>query len=58
MMCGHCEKRVKDCLEALPFIDEAVPHFETGRVEITYSYVPDEKVMKKALKEAGYPILK
>lgn len=58
MMCSHCEKRVKDCLEALPFVSEAVPHFETGRVEITYNCAPDKKKMKKALKEAGYPLVK
>ncbi len=58
MMCEHCEKRVKDCLEALPFIDEAVADFNTGKVKIKFSSVPDEKKMKKALKEAGYPMCK
>ncbi len=58
MMCGHCEKRVKECLEGLPFIDEAVADFETGKVKIKYNSAPDEKVMKKTLKEAGYPICK
>lgn len=58
MMCGHCEKRVKDCLEALPFIDEAVAQWESGKVKIKYNCTPNEKTMKKALKEAGYPIIK
>ncbi|MBQ7117298.1 MAG: heavy metal translocating P-type ATPase [Clostridia bacterium] len=58
MMCGHCEKRVKDCLEALPFIDSAVTDFNTGKVKISFNSLPDEKKMKKALKEAGYPIVK
>ena len=58
MMCEHCEKRVKDCLEALSFIEEAVAQWESGRVKIKYNAVPDEKKMKKALKEAGYPLCK
>ncbi|MBQ9913768.1 MAG: heavy metal translocating P-type ATPase [Clostridia bacterium] len=58
MMCGHCEKRVKDCLEALHFIDEAEADFNTGKVRIKYISAPDEKKLKKALKDAGYPIVK
>ena len=58
MMCGHCEKRVKDCLEALPFVEEAAAQWESGRVKIKYNAAPDEKKMKKALKEAGYPLVK
>ncbi len=58
MMCEHCEKRVKDCLEALSFIDEATADFNTGKVKIKFGSSPDEKKMKKALKEAGYPMIK
>ena len=58
MMCEHCEKRVRDCLEALSFIDEAVPDFNTGKVKIKFNSSPDEKRMKKTLKEAGYPLIK
>ncbi len=58
MMCEHCEKRVKDCLEALSFIDEATADFNTGKVKIKFSSSPDEKKMKKVLKEAGYPIIR
>lgn len=58
MMCEHCEKRVKDCLETLPFVDEAVADFNTGKVKIKFSSSPDEKRMKKTLKEAGYPMIK
>lgn len=30
MMCGHCEARVKKCLEALPEVDEAQVSHEAG----------------------------
>ncbi len=58
MMCEHCEKRVRDCLEALPFIDEALPDFRTGKVKIKFTSSPDEKKLKKSLKEAGYPLIR
>ena len=58
MMCGHCEKRVKDCLEALPFVEEATADYQSGKVELILCSAPDEKRMKKALKEAGYPLIK
>ncbi len=56
MMCEHCEKRVRECLEALPFIDEAVPDFNTGKVHLIYNSAPDLKMMKKKIKEAGYTL--
>ncbi len=56
MMCEHCEKRVRDTLEALPFIDEAVPDYKTGKVYLVCNEAPDLKLVKKALKEAGYAL--
>lgn len=58
MMCPHCEKRVKDCLEKMPFVEYATADFETGMVEIGLSGAADMKQIKKALKEAGYPVIK
>ncbi len=56
MMCEHCEKRVKDCLEALDGIDIAVPDFRTGEVHITHTNSLDMKAIKKAIKDAGYKL--
>ncbi len=54
MMCEHCEKRVKDALEALPFIESAYPDFKTGEVKIILCGENDTKEIKKAIKQAGY----
>ena len=37
MMCGHCEARVKKCLEALPGVEEAVVSHEAGTAAVTLS---------------------
>lgn len=54
MMCGHCEKRVKDALEALLFVESATPDFNTGEVKVILCGENDLKAVKKAVKDAGY----
>lgn len=58
MMCEHCEKRVKDCLEALDSIEEAQCDYKQGTVKITFSKEPDLKELKKAISSAGYKMIK
>ena len=56
MMCEHCEKRVKDCLEALDEIDMAVSNYRQGTVKLTLNSEIDYKKIKKAVISAGYKI--
>ena len=57
MMCGHCEKMVKRCLEKFPQISEAVVSFEAGTAVISMSdNVPEEEI-KQAIEKAGYEYL-
>ena len=54
MMCEHCEKRVRDCLEALDEIDVAVSDYKSGTVKLTLNSQVDPKKIKKAVTSAGY----
>lgn len=54
MMCEHCEKRVKEALEALSEIEKAEPDFKTGQVALTLRGEADMKKIRKAIKAAGY----
>ena len=54
MMCEHCEKRVKDCLEALDEIDMAISDYKAGTVRLTLSGEIDLKKIKKVISSAGY----
>ncbi len=57
MMCGHCEARVKQVLEALDGVTSAEVSHETNFAKVTLSKdVPDE-VLKSAVEEQGYKVL-
>lgn len=54
MMCEHCEKRVRDCLEALDEIETAQCDYKQGTASITLKEEVDLKKVKKAISAAGY----
>ncbi len=54
MMCGHCENRIKEALESVPGIIEAVADHTTGLAEIRYTGEPDEAAMASAIADADY----
>ena len=56
MMCGHCEARVKKCLEELPGVESAVVSHESGTAVVTMTQEIDNAVFKKAIEEQGYQI--
>ena len=57
MMCGHCEARVKKCLEALPEVITAMVSHENGTAVVTMSAeVPDE-VLTKTVEDQDYKVI-
>ena len=57
MMCGHCEARVKKCLEALPEVEEAVVSHEAGTAVVTLSGEVTDEVLKKTVEDQDYKVL-
>ncbi len=57
MMCGHCEARVKKCLEALPEVEEAVVSHEAGTAVVTLSGEIADEVLKKTVEDQDYKVL-
>ena len=57
MMCAHCEKAVKNALEALSFVEEATPSHEKKEAVISYSGEFDTAIVKKAVEDAGYTFI-
>ena len=57
MMCGHCEARVKKCLEALPEVEEAVVSHEAGNAVVTLSGEVADEVLKKTVEDQDYKVL-
>lgn len=57
MMCGHCEARVKKCLEALPEVTEAVVSHEAGTAVVTLSAELSDEVLRKTVEEQDYKVV-
>ena len=57
MMCKHCEARVKNALEALPEVSEAVVSHKRDTAKVTLSAEITDEALKKAVEDQGYPVI-
>ena len=57
MMCGHCEARVKKCLEALEGVTLAEVSHEAGTAVVTLEKEVADEVLKKAVEDQDYKVL-
>lgn len=57
MMCGHCEARVKKCLEALPEVEEAVVNHENGTAIVKLNGNVSDEILKSAVEAQDYEVL-
>ncbi len=57
MMCGHCEARVKKCLEALAGVTEAAVSHEKGTAVVTCSGEVSDEALTKAVEEQDYKVV-
>ena len=54
MMCGHCEARVKKCLEALPEVDEAIVSHTDGTAIVKLNAALSDEVLKQTVEAQDY----
>lgn len=57
MMCGHCEARVKKCLEALEQVKEAVVSHESGTAVLTLNADISDEVLKNTVEQQDYKVI-
>ncbi len=57
MMCGHCEARVKKCLEALPEVAGAAVSHEAGTAVVTLKSEIADDVLKKTVEDQDYKVI-
>ena len=57
MMCGHCEARVKKCLEALPQVGSAEVSHEKGTAIVTLNAAVDDAVLTKTVEDQDYKVI-
>ena len=56
-MCGHCEAHVKQALEAVDGVKEALVSHERGTAEVTLEHEVDRALLKNAVENAGYKVV-
>ena len=56
MMCGHCEARVKKCLEELPGVAEADVNHKKDRAVVTLSEEISDEILKNTIEAQGYSV--
>ena len=54
MSCNNCAKHVKNALDNIEGVNEAVVSLDDKNAEISYEGNIDEKVIEEAITEAGY----
>ncbi len=57
MMCGHCEARVKNCLDALPGVAEAIVSHKKGTAIVKLSEEIANEKLKATVEAQGYTVL-
>ncbi len=57
MMCGHCEARVKKCLETVPGVEEAVVSHEQGTAVVRMSAPVADDTLRAAVEAQDYKVL-
>lgn len=57
MMCGHCEGRVKKCLENLSQVEEAVVSHQEGTAVVTLLENISDEELKKTVEEQDYTVI-
>lgn len=56
MMCGHCEKHVKNALEGVEGVLSAEADHKKKRAVVTLERETDHALLIAAVKEAGYEV--
>ena len=56
-MCGHCEARVKKCLEALEQVTEAAVSHEAGTAVLTLNAEVSDEILKKTVEDQDYKVI-
>ena len=56
MMCSHCEAHVKEAVEKIQGVTEAVADHNAAKVTVKLSADVEDSVIKSAIEGAGYKV--
>ena len=58
MMCEGCENRVKNAIKNIEEVENVTADHNTGKVVVTTNTEVSEEIVKEALEDIGYEIVK
>lgn len=58
MMCGGCENRVKNAIKNIEGVENVAADHNTGKVIVISDNEVSEEIIKEALEDIGYKVVK
>ena len=58
MMCGGCENRVKNAIKNIEGVENVTADHNTGKVIVISDNKVSEEIIKEALEDIGYEVVK
>ena len=58
MMCGGCENRVKNAIKNIEGVENVTADHNTGKVIVISNNELSEEIIKEALEDIGYEVVK
>ena len=58
MMCGGCENRVKNAIKNIEGVENVTADYNTGKVIVISNNEVSEEIIKEALEDIGYEVVK
>ena len=58
MMCGGCENRVKNAIKNIEGVENVTADHNTGKVIVVSNNEVSEEIIKEALEDIGYEVVK
>lgn len=58
MMCGGCESRVKNAIKNIEGVENVTADHKTGKVIVISNNEVSEEIIKEALEDIGYEVVR
>ena len=58
MMCGGCENRVKNAIKNIEGVENVTADHKTGKVIVISNNEVSEEIIKEALEDIGYEVVR
>lgn len=57
MVCGGCEKRVRNAVSSIEGVENVIANHETGKVDVAYKDNIDVQAIKEKIEDIGFEVV-